>query len=586
MSKLSLVSTGLMVAMSACGPTTTLISVDSQGTGGGAEAAGTAGSSGDTSFDPGARNSAGGQLGSSGRNLSTRGGSSATMVGGTAVAGIGATPAGGGTGPLNDPTKGGTGSGPSGGAGGIGGSDSGGASGGGTSSEVACLPSSNCKNTDQAHCECSDQGGGSCGIRGKDADGDGHRDSGCTAAALRGDDCDDSKLSVFSGAKELCDGLDNDCDGKSDLDDGLGLGGTTLELIPGGLNPRVAWSAAVPSSFGIAWSASDENAQWEVWFQRMSATGALIDQRSRVSPNGYSGSINLLAMAAGPGAFGVLYTTGADSKFGATLHFQRMALSGGQLGTPVSLVSESVSSAGIEAAPGGGWFVFWQSDTNKIQGVQLDAEGKGGVARSVTYGTGDQGYVGTVRAGDDVGLAYVEAGGAVYWSGFSANLSSPQDLALTSTNTYWGERALGGNSSGYALAWSDLAGENWKFQSITRDGKASCGAVALPTPPLGGTQTSMLSRGQDWLVGVGTLESKAGGRIPIVRPGLLRVGAKCDALGTPTDLVDKGRSLVVGPYLAGSPTSVLAVWSAASDTAGRNSVFSRMVGNMLCDGPS
>lgn len=38
------------------------------------------------------------------------------------------------------------------------------------------------------------------------------------------DDCDDSRASVYTGAPELCDSLDNDCDGTAD--DGLGLGGS------------------------------------------------------------------------------------------------------------------------------------------------------------------------------------------------------------------------------------------------------------------------------------------------------------------------------------------------------------------------
>ncbi len=75
-----------------------------------------------------------------------------------------------------------------------------------------------------------------------DADGDGYGDetetfTGCTAPngfVARAGDCDDANNTVYPGAPELCDGLDNDCNGQADDDvptttfyadaDGDGLG--------------------------------------------------------------------------------------------------------------------------------------------------------------------------------------------------------------------------------------------------------------------------------------------------------------------------------------------------------------------------
>jgi hypothetical protein len=55
-----------------------------------------------------------------------------------------------------------------------------------------------------------------------DGDGDGYSPGTCLASsALRGHDCDDSSAALHPGATELCDGLDNNCDGL--IDEGLPL---------------------------------------------------------------------------------------------------------------------------------------------------------------------------------------------------------------------------------------------------------------------------------------------------------------------------------------------------------------------------
>lgn len=55
----------------------------------------------------------------------------------------------------------------------------------------------------------------------RDLDGDGHTDQRCcnpdsTGRTVCGDDCDDGHITVYPGAGELCDGLDNDCNGRAD----------------------------------------------------------------------------------------------------------------------------------------------------------------------------------------------------------------------------------------------------------------------------------------------------------------------------------------------------------------------------------
>src|SRR5262249_13474699 len=53
----------------------------------------------------------------------------------------------------------------------------------------------------------------------RDGDGDGHGDQACCNGATCGDDCNDASGSVHPGLAEVCDGLDNDCNGM--IDDGV-----------------------------------------------------------------------------------------------------------------------------------------------------------------------------------------------------------------------------------------------------------------------------------------------------------------------------------------------------------------------------
>jgi len=70
---------------------------------------------------------------------------------------------------------------------------------------------------------------------GADADGDGH--TGC------GGDCNDSNPAVYQGAPELCDGLDNDCNGVTDD-----------AVAPSGI-PALRESKPAPGTVTLAWAA-------------------------------------------------------------------------------------------------------------------------------------------------------------------------------------------------------------------------------------------------------------------------------------------------------------------------------------------
>ena len=79
-----------------------------------------------------------------------------------------------------------------------------------------------------------------------DADGDGHGTTACLDAP--GDDCNDGQVGIFPGATELCDLIDNDCDKKLDLSDGMPLVGA-IQNVPNRDHGAVA--SANDGSFGV-----------------------------------------------------------------------------------------------------------------------------------------------------------------------------------------------------------------------------------------------------------------------------------------------------------------------------------------------
>jgi hypothetical protein len=94
-----------------------------------------------------------------------------------------------------------------------------------------------------------------CVTRAADSDGDGHGSATC--AAFPGDDCNDHDASVHAGAPERCDASDNDCDGTTDLSDGLSLESASITLE--GVSPSVAWSPH-QGAFGLTWVGRSEGA--------------------------------------------------------------------------------------------------------------------------------------------------------------------------------------------------------------------------------------------------------------------------------------------------------------------------------------
>jgi hypothetical protein len=166
-----------------------------------------------------------------------------------------------------------------------------------------------CQNPDATNCEvaCAEGVGTyQCVVTAKDADEDGHATALC--AQKPGDDCDDTQKTTYPGAPELCDGIDNDCDKKIDLADGLTFAGKSRwvgqdvdnsVMVQGAV---MAWSDAA-KLYGLFWQISGSQ---DLALALYDAKGV---RKAGPTTVGYASEATSLAIAAGAGGFGVVWNS-------------------------------------------------------------------------------------------------------------------------------------------------------------------------------------------------------------------------------------------------------------------------------------
>ena len=111
------------------------------------------------------------------------------------------------------------------------------------------------------------------------------------------DDCDDTNPATYPGAPEICDGVDNDCDG--DIDEGLDCGPTTL--------PTTFWLEAECAAVGSSWVVRDDAAASEGKFAVYPSGNAyggppadIAANRIRFTVNAAAGTYQLFARVSAP----------------------------------------------------------------------------------------------------------------------------------------------------------------------------------------------------------------------------------------------------------------------------------------------
>ncbi len=346
-----------------------------------------------------------------------------------------------------------------------------------------------CPNPDPAHCvgECTEAGGGNttCVVKGLDADKDTYLDAACTASSVTADDCDDSNKDVHPGAKEECDGVDNDCNGKDELDEGVTPKGTTGDFIDSGNGdnyPAIAWSP-VSKHYGVVWVDS------AIRYVRMSPEGKLVGSPVEVAPTFARPRI------AWSGAhFGVVWTLANK------VYFRRVAPEG-TFPEAAQVISGSGAKPGDPdiAAAKSGWVAVWSDLRDSTFGT-LYARAVG--TNGTTLGGTDT-QVGAL-AGSNKWPAIAANGNGFFVAqerGASSEPNLIQVFDLSAALAVSGEKAVSANpppagplpnrpvvaatDTGWAVAWAEeqSPADKIRYYEQKANGAPGCAPVAVAAPP-------------------------------------------------------------------------------------------------------
>jgi hypothetical protein len=446
---------------------------------------------------------------------------------------------------------------------------------------VAGTPA-NCGNPDPAHCigECVDNAGtATCVVKGKDADGDLHLDMKCTASSLTADDCDDNNKGVYTGASEVCDGVDNDCNGKDELEEGTAINGSAADFVKTGdpITPAIAWSPT-SKQYGVVWAANG------IYFARMSANGTMVGSPVQVG----TGFPETPRIAWNGTHFGVSWLTAGKVMF-------RRVTTAATFPDAAKTISDGASKAtdaDLAATPTG-WMAIWSDirsntfgtlyahiidATGNPVGVDTQVATNAGTNRAPAIASAGTGLIaaqerGTTSLSNSVKIFNMSPTSVV--SGEKVVSADPLPLGTTAARP-----AIASTSAGLAMAWSEstAGADKVRYYEQRTNGQAACSALTLPGgfPAVVG---GVAARGDARVVVFGQ-DSNLSAKVQLVR-----VKADCKSPLTQkiadADLPDWISFGV--PDLAWSDQSAVVVWI---DQSTGNSVLRRWVsGPNLCDAP-
>lgn len=314
-------------------------------------------------------------------------------------------------------------------------------------------------------CEESDSGA-VCAVVAEDADDDGHGSVECEAAP--GDDCDDTLDTVFTGAEEICDGVDNDCNGLADLDDGLSIYGTPT-ITPLAFFADLAYSPA-EEAYGIAYSTLSGDDLFVSYN---------LDQSQRAAPTSFpdDATDRIFLEWTGDSFAGVYRRDG---------QMARQAINAdGLAGTPagISATAGVGSGYGVSEFSDGGLGVAWERGAGEFA-VRFLAADLTPAGQEIQFVTTD------IRRNPR--LARVEDTIAIGWRDTASRLGffdqdlveqSVVELTATGSGSTYGTLSVGAMGDGFAVSYrSGSATQRVEYAEYERDGSLRCGPIDLTEP--------------------------------------------------------------------------------------------------------